>query len=319
VAAAADALRLAGELLRVLDRLAAGGIQAIPFKGPLLAWQLYGSCALRQFSDLDCLIRRGDVRLAAEILCGLGYRAPACTPAQAQALFGHGCTLVLSREGGVWLELHWAVTGAAFPVDLEYDQMWERVQPVVFQGRSVLCLAPEDLLTVLCIHGAKHAWGRLRWVADVAELLRREPGLNWDALIRRAERSGHRRILRWGLAVAGALLDAPLPESVRQWIGCDPAVGSLARAAEAALFDPTHPACRTVALSLRAREGWRAKAMLLRGAAVAVGPADWQAVSLPDRLFWLYYAIRPVRLLGRHLLFPQRGGAMPPSPRGGSP
>ena len=44
------------ELVRVLNLLAANGINALPMKGPVLAEAVYGQLALRQFDDLDVLI-----------------------------------------------------------------------------------------------------------------------------------------------------------------------------------------------------------------------------------------------------------------------
>jgi hypothetical protein len=41
------------ELARLVDALAKNGIEAIPFKGPLLAIQAYGDLGLREFRDLD--------------------------------------------------------------------------------------------------------------------------------------------------------------------------------------------------------------------------------------------------------------------------
>jgi hypothetical protein len=65
---------LTNELLRLLERLEAEGITAIPFKGPVLAQELYGDVAFRMFTDLDVLVRRGDVLRAKEILISEGYR-----------------------------------------------------------------------------------------------------------------------------------------------------------------------------------------------------------------------------------------------------
>src|SRR5262249_44014688 len=50
-----DNLFLTAELLKLLALLAAHDIPAIPFKGPVLAAQVYRNLALRQFYDLDIL------------------------------------------------------------------------------------------------------------------------------------------------------------------------------------------------------------------------------------------------------------------------
>src|SRR5207253_975904 len=78
-------------------------------------------------------------------------------------------------------------------------------------GRPWPAFAPARLLLILCVHGANHCWLRLNWLCDVAELLRRNPALDWPALAAEAERWGCRRILTLGLLLAHDLLDAPLP------------------------------------------------------------------------------------------------------------
>ena len=59
---------LAGELTRVLDLLASHGIDAVPFKGPVLAALAYENVAMRQFSDLDLLVQHHERARTRELL-----------------------------------------------------------------------------------------------------------------------------------------------------------------------------------------------------------------------------------------------------------
>src|SRR5438874_6236221 len=61
------------ELARLLDALAKHGIEAIPFKGPLLAIQVFGDLGLREFRDLDFLVHDEDLANTIAILGSLGY------------------------------------------------------------------------------------------------------------------------------------------------------------------------------------------------------------------------------------------------------
>ena len=63
---------MARELGRVLDALDAIGVAAIPYKGPTLAFSVYGDIALRDFCDLDIVIRPRDVPRARQALDVLG-------------------------------------------------------------------------------------------------------------------------------------------------------------------------------------------------------------------------------------------------------
>src|SRR5262249_38626975 len=59
-------------LRELLCALSAAGVDAWPFKGPVLAAQLYGNFAMRQFGDLDVIVRPRDVRAALAVLAHNG-------------------------------------------------------------------------------------------------------------------------------------------------------------------------------------------------------------------------------------------------------
>lgn len=67
-AVAAKNLLLTAELLKLAELFRSHGIVPIPYKGPVAAAQAYGNLALREFDDLDIIIRQTDVRKAHEIM-----------------------------------------------------------------------------------------------------------------------------------------------------------------------------------------------------------------------------------------------------------
>jgi len=66
-------IRMEQHLLKVIDLLADAGIQAIPFKGPVLAVQAYGDLSMRSFCDLDILIHATDLSRACQVLADHEY------------------------------------------------------------------------------------------------------------------------------------------------------------------------------------------------------------------------------------------------------
>ena len=89
---------------------------------------------------------------------------------------------LVRQDEKVLVELHWAITSWTFFFPLNPEHLWERLETGSLEGTPVRTLAPEDLLLILCVHGAKHYWSKLGWICDVAELLRVHPGLKWTAL-----------------------------------------------------------------------------------------------------------------------------------------
>jgi Uncharacterised nucleotidyltransferase len=244
-------LLLSGELARLLRGLAAQGIPALPFKGPLLAELAYGSLVLREFADLDVLVPRDAVAVAQEVVRAQGYRVlqrefiphnGEARSADVRGLpfladFRLDYDYVLARrDGKARVELHWRFLPAYF---FPFPLAWERLGEVSFAGAATHSLPPEDLLLLLCVHGTKHCWDRLQWICDVAELVRARQGIAWGPLREKAAALGGRRMLALGLLLAGDLLGAPVPGAVAAWVRADLAVRALARRVEARLFRET--------------------------------------------------------------------------------
>ena len=180
-------LALSGELVRVLRSLNAAHVECIPFKGPALAAELWGNFTLRQSMDIDLLVRPAQVGQAVEVLRSCGY-----TPeSDWKSLLPRAVELQLKKPGMPPLELQWGIAPKCFSVDLEIDACWQRAQRSQFGGQPTLAFAPEDLMLILCIHGWKHSWNRLLWIADVARLMRKSTALDWTALTTRAKRVRH--------------------------------------------------------------------------------------------------------------------------------
>ncbi len=215
-------LLLTGELARLLKDWQAQGIEAIPFKGPGLAVQLYGDPALRHFDDLDILVHPQDFPAAKAHLLAIGYQFREAHPFH--ETFSHS-------RGGIEsvVEVHWDVTDEDFPVRIDMEGIWARRIPFTLGGASTFACAPDDLLLLLCAHGSRHLWFRLQWVCDVAQLLRRFPALDWPVVLERARQAGARRSLFLGLAVAHDLLGAPLPPEIEQTLRRDAHTAQLAR------------------------------------------------------------------------------------------
>ena len=66
-------LRFLQEMLALVSCLESHGVDASPYKGPVLAATLYEDLGLRQFYDLDLLVRKEDLPRVEEILRARSY------------------------------------------------------------------------------------------------------------------------------------------------------------------------------------------------------------------------------------------------------
>jgi len=298
-------LYLTAELFRVLERLQEKGVLVIPYKGPVLAYLAYGNLALREFADLDFLVPQRDIPKAYGPLVALGYR-PRFDPAVARKTSGARIPgqYVFSRDAGDSLvELHSERTLRYFPKPLDFDRFAPHLEPVFAGGKEIRTLAVEDLLPLLCVHGAKHFWERLSWISDIAGLLHRHPGIHWPRARKLARDLSCERMLFLGLYLAVDLLRANPAEEALAGAREEPVLHWLAARVCAQLFSnpPAEPAgIERCLFRIRMRERlWDGLRYWLR---MAVTPTeeDWALLPLPDRLRSLYYMVRPLRLLGKY-------------------
>lgn len=294
---------LAAELMRLLDGFADRGIPLLPYKGPTVAQQLYGDVALRSFSDLDLLVRVGDVPRATDALQALGYAADRpVAPARRAAHRGLASEQMFRRTtGAVLVELQWRIAPRYFSVDFEWDWLWGKAVPVSLGERQVPALAPEALLLVLAVHGAKHGWESLVWIADIAQLLRKCPELDWDSVLRTARSLGIERLLFLALFLAEKVLAVSPPDAVARLVASDSTLPWLYRRVERHFASEVRgvPSLSDHWFSLRGRERWRDRFRYVARLGLTPNPQDWALLSLPSSLSPLYFCLRPLRLLGR--------------------
>ena len=306
-------LSLVGELLGLLKLFEAHGVQAVPFKGLVLAAVAYGNVALRAFGDLDILVHKRDVPKARRLLVGRGFRQlkPSLALSDEQEALYLDLTheYAFGREDGLLVEVQWDFSARSFSFPLAPEGVWRRLATVSLAGMTVPRFAPEDELLILCIDGAKMCWkNSLKRLCDVAALIRSHPGLHWNAMTARAHRLGGERMLLLGLWLAHDLLGAPLPDAVLRSIQADPKVQQLAMKVYKRLFAKTDSPLGLIEeqlfslFHLQARERVRDKLRYCLRAMIPTAK-DWAYLPLPRYLAPLYYLIRPVRL-AQHVVRP---------------
>lgn len=300
VANSQSMLHLVAKQLRVYQLFQEHGIPVAIFKGALLAQMAYGEMSLRQAGDIDMLISSRDFAQARLLLESLGYEmTPRLTPAQLASHLSNHCEIQFMRdEWFTVVDLHWDLAPRSFAFGLKADEVMSRLQSVSFAGTTVQTFAAEDLLLYQAMHGAKHLWRRLEWIASLAESLRSTPEVDWDTLINRAANAHATRMLALGLRLVGQFSNVSIPDRVLAVIDRDSTMQRMATGIRAQIFNTTGYAdsTETNLYNLRIMDRKRdALISVLRSIFVPTLP-DWQALALPSSLHPLYYAYRPLRL-----------------------
>jgi hypothetical protein len=297
---AARNLIFADELSSVLKAFADVGVDAIVFKGPALAVSAYGDLALRRFVDLDVMVRRADVARAIEVMSGKGYASARPLNPEQQALLQRTQHNLQFRRGRLIVELHWQVSPELFASSVTAEELWQNLETVQVNKTQVKTLLPEDLLFSLCVHGSRHLWQRLAWICDIDRIIATRKNIDWPRLMERAKAAKAERMFLLGPALAERLLGRRLPDSVAEAIANDGQIHSIASEINARLFDGTaqqpHSLATIFHYNYRIRSDWRSRMRYCRHMLVPTD-SDLESVRLSRPLHFVYYLLRPLRLL----------------------
>lgn len=228
------------ELGSLAQAFAARRIEVMPFKGLSVAATAYGDVTARDCGDIDLIVRQQDLPGAHETLLQAGYEyaidaAPhGDDPAEPFHLF-------IKRQRAATVDLQWIMADRTFSFLLDRPEFWARGRTGTLGDTAVKVLSPEDHLIVLCAHGSKHVWEQLKWVCDVAELVRAYPHLNWTIVESSARAWGCWRLVLLGLALARALFGSTIPDATfRQMVADEEVTVCARRMPKNLLANPDH-------------------------------------------------------------------------------
>ncbi|HLF26091.1 MAG TPA: nucleotidyltransferase family protein [Anaerolineae bacterium] len=241
--------RMLDAAAELMSALHAEGVEALPFKGALLAPLYYSDPASRPLADLDILVRERDVRKGINVLERLGYSYYSRSAEDFVYLRGE-------RQPNVWrpdnvqpVELHFRVREeyAGLAYDLT-DALWASAQTCSYWGDTeALIPAQPIMLHHLCAHTTSDLLiqrGKLMELGDLEIVAARMQPPDWEAFLASIPASGARFVYP-ALAVVEryapgsipmAILSAlrvRVPLSLREW-------SESARLADASESNP-HP------------------------------------------------------------------------------
>jgi hypothetical protein len=292
------ALSVSNELIGLAAAFSGSGIHFATFKGPVLALQLYGDLALREYSDIDIIVPTAEMDRAEDILAARGYRNIQGDRVFRRAFLRHQRQYAFVREGfDASIDLHWDFTAELLPFPLRPSEIWTALEPIKVGGGSVPTIAGEELALLLAGHGTKEAWRSLGWVSDFAMLVERIPGLDWSNIHARARRNGSGLSILLAIAMAQKLFGTPVPPALGAALAGNRQVAGLADDLAARLrgrfpADAEQENLADLLVCDRLGDKIRAAAKIV----MTPTPGDYHALPLPAALWPVYRVTRPVRL-----------------------
>jgi hypothetical protein len=211
------ALAHKAETARLISALAERHCDPMILKGWPLAEELLGTAAGRHSKDIDLYISVGEVGICLDVLGDLGYAA--CDEHRWRAsLIDRPALLAECNDVAVWnearqcqVEVHWRSNHFRWWADLSDTDGEGRSWPL--DKTSVKARIPSQAanFVYLALHGQQHSWARLKWLHDIALILRHRDDEVLAADLEIARRAGAGRAAVTAVHLAHRVFGDPLP------------------------------------------------------------------------------------------------------------
>lgn len=305
-----QALLLASEAIALRRSLGDAGISPVFLKGASLAMLAYQNLGIKHAWDIDVLVEPSEVMRAAKTLGEQGYERVLPPPDADQSRFT--AWIEFSREAlyrhlgrEVSVELHWKADSNSLA--LKRNGAQRQIQEVALSpGRSLPTFADEELFAYLCLHGAKHGWARLKWLADISAWISTKSTADVERLSESP--AGNPVAIAQTLLLCESLLGLALPAELslrlrRSWrariltrVGLHAIVHDPAKEIEEQPLGNLTIELSHFLLAENPRyllREWQSK---------AIGWRDFNTIYLPKPLYFLYPVIRVPSWLWRRVI-----------------
>ena len=297
----------AAQLVRVSESIRSAGLESLALKGVSLSALAYGNLAMRTTGDIDLLVAAPQVSEVERVLLSLGYTRlepkAELTPRRMKHYLRYYKHFTYACDEGAPIELHWRLFHN-IPLLKQADRQIPPSVPIKVGSGVVDTLSPNELFLYLAVHGAIHGWPILKWLADLGAMLSVMTNEDLAQIAELASERGLMAELRAALLLVDQFLGSTRP-SVELPCERDQVVERIVEMGWRLLTAENYcleihrlPRMALFFYDLRLRSSWRYRSEDIRRSLVL--PEDWELINLPDALFPLYTAVRPVSWLVRH-------------------
>jgi hypothetical protein len=299
---------LTSELINIMKLLEENNIKAIAFKGPTLSQLAYGDITLRQYVDLDILIEKDNLGKAYDLFLTKSYSSEIDKKFIKNNLFidKNSDIQFVENKKNILLELHWKLFRNKFSNTQNNINIYEEIQSINLNSYNMNIFKNELLLVYLCMHGSKHKWERIEWIADIDKLLRISEDINWKLVVEISKKYNCNKMLNLGLLLSHELYDTPIQiDSIKkneEKYYKETVKYVLAEMSNITVYKSEFNKNYTsFKFHLNLNENLYNKIYFLKKSFFDLSNSDVNFLYLNEKFFLVHYFIKPFRLLIKYL------------------
>ena len=201
---------LAAETDRLIDLLAARGIEVIPLKGTVTAELIFGDLGLYPSGDIDILVPMKDISMVKDMLEADGYHLKDRGFDEYRDYYVQELYHISLSGSRFTVEPHWNLFMRYFTAPPEF--WWEESITISAGERRYRFLSPERNILYTSFRNFYKGFTPLRFLVLTAAIIRHyKDEIDWEKLFGYAGTVHFENVLRVNLKLCKDFLDAPIP------------------------------------------------------------------------------------------------------------
>jgi hypothetical protein len=291
--------------IRIHQKFKENNLQHLFFKGPLLSLELYKDIGYRNFGDIDILVKREDAEQAREIIEDLDFKCIypkiKLTKKQQKANYtiSHHYHFVHPKQR-IDVELHWNITNPVSYYGKASSEIISNKNELDVSTYKLPYISVTDNLVYQAAHGSVHQFYRLFWLKDFSVLIDKTK----LEIIERAWQLSKKLKLERSFQLACVLSHLIYGSKL-------PAINFSDNVGKNLLWIPIKSIEKTelkqkgivgkfkyVLYRLRLKPSFKYYFDVIYRLRTHL--SDWELIRIPDKLFFLYFLLRPFLLLYHH-------------------
>jgi hypothetical protein len=302
----AKSLNYAGFVVRLSQLLKENNIQHCFFKGPLLSLELYNDEGFREFRDIDLLVNKEDVETARQIIESNDFTC--IYPKNKLTNLQQRINYTIShhyhfkhREKNIDIELHWNITNPKSYYGKKTSEILADAEKIAISNTELPYISRIDNLVFLASHGSVHQWYRLFWLKDFSVILFLTKDEDLADAWKLSKKLKLENTFSQVCFLAHIFYKNPLPDFLKQ-----------TTIKRSLVYIPL----KSIQVNDMKQLGVKGKIdyifyrMSLKSSLkyyveliyrLRTHLTDWEIIRIPDKLFFLYYVLRPFLLVYKFL------------------
>jgi hypothetical protein len=263
----------------------------------------YGDITLRQYCDLDILIKEEDVKKSYTLFENHGYNTEFKKEYLNNNIYidKNSDIQFYNSINNILIEVHWKLFRNQFAKNIKFIDLLINKREIILKNYKLKVFSNELLLVYLCMHGSKHCWERISWILDIHMILEKNKNMDWNYIYKQAKVFKCEVMLDLGLSLSHKFFSTIIPYEYkirRNLISYIISTFDILNEEQTELERNK----KILYFHYELNDNIYQKIKFLFRTIFPINSQDILKLNLSTKFYFLYYIIKPIRLFIKYIM-----------------